>query len=79
MKITVCIGSYCHLRGSGKIVEQLKALIERHGLKDRVELAGKFCMGECKTGPCVTVDGVKFSVQPEETEGFFEREVLAKL
>ena len=37
MKITVCIGSSCHLKGSRKIVEELQRLISEKQLKDQVE------------------------------------------
>jgi NADH:ubiquinone oxidoreductase subunit E len=57
MKITVCIGSSCHLKGSRQVVEQLQNMIAKENLGDRVELAGTFCMGECQKGVCVTVDG----------------------
>ena len=44
MKITVCIGSSCHIKGSRQVVEQLQQLISENNLKDRVELAGTFCI-----------------------------------
>ena len=34
--------------------------------------------GNCKEGVCVTVDGNLFSVTPETTEEFFEKEIKAK-
>lgn len=79
MKITVCIGSSCHLKGSRQIVEELQYLIAQNNLKDKVELAGTFCMGKCKEGTCVTVDEKFFSVTPETTKDFFDKEVLAKV
>ena len=39
MKITVCIGSSCHIKGSRQVVERLQELIAEKGLKDQVELA----------------------------------------
>ena len=45
MKVTVCIGSSCHLKGSRQIVEQLQNLIAENNLGDKVELGGTFCMG----------------------------------
>ena len=36
MKITICIGSSCHLKGSRQIVEGLQALVKEHGLEDKV-------------------------------------------
>lgn len=78
MKITVCIGSSCHLKGSRQIVEQLQYLIAENDLKDKVNLGGTFCMGKCVDGVCVTVDDKLFSVSPETVEDFFKKEVLAK-
>ena len=79
MKITVCIGSSCHIKGSRSVVEQLQYLINENGLKDEVELAGTFCMGRCQQGVCVTVDDAFFSVSPDTVKGFFEENVLEKL
>ena len=45
MKVTVCIGSSCHIKGSRQIVEQLQYLIAENNLGDKVELGGTFCMG----------------------------------
>ncbi len=79
MKITVCIGSSCHLKGSRQIVETLRYLISENHLKDRVELAGTFCMGQCRTGVNVTVDGETYSVSPDTVDDFFTKEILGKL
>ncbi len=79
MKITVCIGSSCHIKGSRQVVEQLQYLISENNLKDAVELAGTFCMGRCQQGVCVTVDDQFFSVSPETVKSFFEENVLKKL
>lgn len=79
MKVTVCIGSSCHLKGSRQVVEQLQYLIDQNKLKDKIELAGTFCMGKCKTGVNVTVDGECHSVSPETVKEFFESEIKSKL
>ena len=79
MKVIICIGSSCHLKGSRQIVERLQALVQEKGLEDKVELGGTFCMGDCVNGVNVTVDGVKRSVSPETVDEFFEKEVLAKV
>ena len=62
MKVTVCIGSSCHIKGSRPVVEQLQDLIAKENLSDKIELGGTFCMGKCQEGVCVTVDGEFFSV-----------------
>ncbi len=79
MKITVCIGSSCHIKGTRQVVEQLQYLISENNLSDKVELSGTFCMGKCQQGVCVTVDDEFFSVSPESTKEFFEENVLAKV
>ena len=79
LKITVCIGSSCHIKGSRQVVEQLQYLIAKNDLGDKVELGGTFCMGKCQQGVCVTVNDSFHSVTPETVEEFFAREVLAKV
>ena len=48
IKVTVCIGSSCHIKGSRQVVEQLQYLIAKNNLGDEVELNGTFCMGKCQ-------------------------------
>ena len=79
MKITVCIGSSCHIKGSRQVVERLQELIAQKNLSDKVDLSGTFCMGKCQQGVCVMVDGEFFSVDPETVSEFFEENVLKKV
>ena len=76
IKITVCIGSSCHIKGSRQIVEELQRLIADKGLGEKIELGGTFCMGRCQQGVCVTVNEKDFSVSPETVESFFNENVL---
>lgn len=76
MKITVCIGSSCHIKGSRQVVEKLQQLISENSLGDKVELAGMFCLGKCREGVCVTIGDEIFSVSPETTEEFFRENVM---
>ena len=73
MKVIICIGSSCHLKGSRQVVEKLQALVKENHLEDKVELGGTFCMGDCVNGVNVTVDGEKHSVSPDTTEEFLQR------
>ncbi len=79
MKITICIGSSCHLKGSREVVEGLQKMIARDGLKDKIELAGTFCLGKCQTGVNVLVDDERYSVSPDTVEEFYRNTVLPKL
>ncbi len=79
MKITVCIGSSCHIKGSRQVVEGMRKLIAEKQLGDKVELGGTFCLGKCQLGVCVSIDNEVYSVTPETVESFFETEVLRRL
>lgn len=79
MKITVCIGSSCHIKGSRQVVQLLQELIEKNNLGDKVELGGTFCMNKCQQGVCVTVDDEFYSVTPNTVEDFFAKSVKAKV
>ena len=79
VKITVCLGSSCHLKGSRQVVQDLQYLIGHHNLKDKIDLSGIFCMGQCQKGVCVTVDGDLHSVKPETTQTFFDEVIMPRV
>ena len=79
MKITVCIGSSCHVKGSREVVETFKRLIEEKALGDKIELGGTFCLGSCRDGVCLEMDGQIYSVTPDTAEDFFVSEVMKKV
>ena len=78
MKITICIGSSCHLKGSRLIIEQLQKLVAEHNLNDQIELSGTFCTGNCQKGVCVYLNDELFSLTPETAVSFFNVEVLPR-
>lgn len=79
LKITVCIGSSCHIKGSRQVVEQLQDLITEKKLADKIDLGGTFCMGKCQQGVCVTLNDEFFSVTPESVNEFFDNKVLSRV
>ena len=79
MKVTVCIGSYCHLKGSRQVVERLRERIAEAKLEDKVELSGTFCLGKCQDDVSVTIGEELYSVSPETVDTFFEENILAKV
>ena len=79
MRITVCIGSSCHVKGSRQVVRALQQLIAENNLADKVSLGGTFCLSNCQKGVCVTVDDVLHSVSPDTVQAFFAEHVLAKV
>ncbi len=79
MRVTICIGSACHLKGSREIVQRLQALVAENNLADQVDLNGSFCSGNCVNGVCVTIDDTHFSLSPDQTDEFFETEIKGRL
>ncbi len=78
MKINVCIGSSCHLKGARDVVQGLQELIKSYQLEDKVVLSGRFCMGNCQKGVSVEIDSQLFSMNKDNLEKIFNDEVLNK-
>ncbi len=79
MKVKVCIGSSCHLKGSKDVVDALQDLIKKHDLQNKIRLSGAFCMANCQEGVCVSVNDIIHSVKPGQEELFFQKEILQKV
>ena len=79
MRVTICIGSACHLKGSREIIKRLQKLVAERGIGDKVDLNGAFCTGNCVKGVCVTIDDTLYSVKPETVDEFFEKEIVGRL
>ncbi len=76
MKITICVGSSCHLKGSYEVINGLKEIVKNRNLEDRVELAASFCLGYCKDGVTIKVDDrIVTGLSPSNVLEVFEREV----
>lgn len=77
MKITVCIGSSCHKKGSYNVIKRLTALIQENGLEGQVTIGSAFCLGHCAEGISVAVDGeVVTGIGMGNVDDFFEQYIL---
>lgn len=52
IKVTVCVGSSCHIRGSRELLKRFDEIIKEEGLDKEVALTevalhGSFCMERC--------------------------------
>lgn len=79
VKVRVCIGSACHLKGSYDVITALKGEVAERHLEDKVDLAGVFCLGNCKNGVSVTVNDELHSVDGGDAVDFFETIVLPQV
>ena len=70
--ITVCVGSSCYVRGAHAVAQAFRAAITDNKLGARVELTGSFCLGRCREGVAVNIDGVELPrVTPENAAQYF--------
>ena len=81
MIVKVCVGSSCHLKGSGEIVELLQKAVADYNLEDEVTLAGSFCIGKCnRQGVTLQVDDdIHVGITTENFKEFFNEYILTKL
>lgn len=79
IRVEICIGSSCHVKGATSVLNAIRRKVKTYGLEDKVELAGRFCMGKCTEGVCVTVDGQLYSVSPDSADEFFDKEIKGRL
>ena len=80
MKISVCIGSACHIKGSYNVLNSLQQLREEYGLSDRLEVNAVFCLGHCTEAVSVQVDnGDVQSVSGSTVRDFFAKNVLSQV
>lgn len=76
----LCMGSACHQSGGYTLIPKLQALIDRHGLTDRLELQGAFCLDRCGAGGSLEFEGrVTSGLSGADLDEVFRTEVLARL
>ena len=50
VKVTVCVGSSCHIKGARAVITRFNEILKEEGLDAKVELKGSFCMERCGEG-----------------------------
>ena len=79
MKVYVCVGSSCHLRGSYDIINLMKERLEENGLADKVELSSSFCLGKFTEGVSFKVDDeIICGVSKDNFDEMFNTYILQK-
>lgn len=81
MKVLVCAGSSCHLKGSYDVIELFKARIRDEHLEDKIELKGTFCLGKCGVaGVSIQVeDEIITGVTAKNFDNVFNKYILPRL
>lgn len=71
------MGSAYHMKGAYATIQLFQEKLKKSGVADKVELSASFCMGECKDGPCVRIDGVKFHhVDQDRVASLVQEEIV---
>lgn len=77
LKVTVCVGSACHLKGAHEVVNIFRGLIEGSQLSDIIELQAGFCLGGCTEAvTCKVNDTFIRGVTPENASDKFNSIIL---
>lgn len=57
MKVNVCVGTNCFLKGSQGVLHDLLDHVGKQNLQEQVEVSASFCFENCENGPTASVDG----------------------
>jgi NADH-quinone oxidoreductase subunit G len=57
IKVSVCLGTNCFLKGSQEVLNGVLRYAEQSGLEGRLDVRAGFCFEKCETGPTVMIDG----------------------
>lgn len=57
VKVSVCLGTNCYLKGSQNTLNAVLRNAEEKGLENRLDVRAGFCFEKCESGPTVMIDG----------------------
>lgn len=57
VKVSVCLGTNCFLKGSQEVLNAVLRHGEEKGLENRLDVRAGFCFEQCESGPTVMIDG----------------------
>ena len=79
VKVSICVGSACHMKGAYATTQLVQQALKDAGVADKVALTASFCMGECKDGPCVKIDGKTFHhVDQDRVVSLINEEIVSR-
>lgn len=77
VKIAICIGSACHLRGAHGVLNAFNELIAKYKIAATINLEGNFCQGRCTEGVVIKIDDeVITNVSQDKVFAIFRDKVL---
>ncbi len=78
-KISVCIGSACHLRGAYKVLEIFQRLVTENECEMNVDVEGSFCRNRCTQGVVVKInEQILTNINVDNAEEIFRAYILRR-
>lgn len=72
MKVCVCVGSSCFLKGAYEVIKKFQQL--EITTNESLDLCGRFCNDQCMDGVVITIDEVLYTqVSAEDVEGLIKK------
>ncbi|EGO61840.1 NADH dehydrogenase (ubiquinone) 24 kDa subunit [Acetonema longum DSM 6540] len=79
IRISICVGSACHLRGAHGVLNAFIALIDKYQVQGAVDLEGNFCQGYCTEGVVIKIGNeIITNVSQEKVYDLFAEKVLGR-
>jgi NADH-quinone oxidoreductase subunit G len=79
VKISICIGSACHLCGAHSVLGAFISLVEKYDAQAVVDIEGNFCQGRCTEGVVIKVDDeIITNVSKEKVYDIFLDKVVGR-
>lgn len=76
-KISICVGSACHLRGAHGVLSAFDMLVNKYKVNAVVDIEGNFCQGMCTEGVVIKInDEIITNVSKEKVYDIFVEKVL---
>lgn len=76
IKIEVCTGANCQIKGGYNVLVSLKQMAEHEGVADKMSIKPVFCTRNCAKAVAVTINGEVHSVSGLGARDFFRTEIL---
>jgi NADH-quinone oxidoreductase subunit G len=65
VKVGVCLGTNCYLKGSQHVLNAVLRHVDEKGLENRLDVRASFCFERCEHGPNASIDGAMCTCTPE--------------
>ena len=80
VKIAICFGSACHLRGAYGVLTAFRDLLDEYTVEGTIDLAGEFCQGRCNEGVIIQInDEIITNVSEDNVQDIFRKKVLERI